>query len=499
MPLWTGEKLARAAGGTVCGAVPKAVTGISIDSRTLKAGDAFFAVKGERADGHAYAAAAAEKGAALLVAEAGRVQDLTQLLRQSKAAAPILAVENVMTALENAGRAARARLSPRAKVAAITGSVGKTTVKEMLARLLMQFGAVHYSPASFNNHFGVPLTLARMPQETDFAVFEIGMSHAGEITPLTDMVRPHLALITRIAAAHMGHFNSLEEIAAAKAEIFSGLEPEGAVLLNADDAQYEFLLKKAKAADRHRIYSFGRSKKADYHLAEERLLPHGQEIAVSCNGGKPRIFRLNARGAHMAENACAVAASFALLAAGGKKHSEAENIWRDAARELQKFKAGAGRGARYRLSLTEESGKAGNFELIDESYNANPLSMKQALQLLADADVKSGGRRIAVLGDMLELGAGARQAHEALAEQIAAGQIDIIVSAGENMRFLYKKLQKTMPPSALFWQKTAAGLAEELKSRVKNGDAVMVKGSNSVGLGAEVKELLGCFKKISQA
>lgn len=478
MPLWTGEEFLAAIGGRLSGgALPGRVDGISIDSRSLQKGDAFFAIKGGRADGHDYLPQAAAAGAALLVADAARLQNLPPL------SAPVLGVNNVQEALEALARAARARLSRQAKVAAITGSVGKTTVKEMLAAALGRFGKTHFSPASFNNHWGVPLSLARMPRDTDYAVFEIGMSHAGEIAPLVKMVRPHLALITRIAAAHLGHFNGLAEIAAAKAEIFSGLEYNGAALLPRDDGQYEFLRQKLCDSGHFVSLSFGRDKNADYCLAKEQALPQGQEITI-LHGGKAKFppIRLNAAGAHMAENACAA------IAAAAEMTGAVNNAGEKTAAGLAQFHPGAGRGARLNLKLPS----GGAFVLIDESYNANQASMRAALALLA----QEKRRKIAVLGDMLELGTAAQAEHEKLAAEIIAAKADYVFLIGAEMRFLRDKLRQAAPNLSVHWQENAAGLAKLLEKTLQNGDALMLKGSNSVGLGAVAQALKAAFQAL---
>lgn len=480
MALWTGEALAQAVGGRLQGALPPAISGIAIDSRSLQAGEAFFALTGERLDGHAYVAAAAKAGAALAVVEAAKLGDLPPL------SIPLLAVDNVLAALEKLAKAARARLRPGARVAAITGSVGKTTIKEMLAQALAPFGRLHYSPASFNNHFGVPLSLARMPADTDFALYEIGMNHAGEITPLSRLARPHLALISRIAAAHRGHFNSLDEIAAAKAEIFAGLEPNGAALLNRDDEYYEFLAQKARSAGHFFVCSFGRSEEADYRLVSETETAQGRQCRLKLRDEREVDFTLQAHGAHNALNGCAALAATAELALrpahdAALLPADKEAFWAKAAAALAQFQAGAGRGARYRLALPHKNAAEGEFLLIDESYNANPLSMAAAIKMLGETQPAGGGRRIAVLGDMLELGAETQSAHEELAEKLAAAPVNIAFLAGEAMRFLQQALQQRHKAIEVHWRPIAAELTAPLEQALQAGDCVMVKSSNSIG------------------
>lgn len=479
MRLWTGEALRQAVGGRVQGVLPQSISNIAIDSRSLQAGAAFFAVQGERADGHAYVAAAAKAGAALAVVEEAKLSQLPLLTL------PLLVVDNVLTALENLAKAARARLRPGAFVSAITGSVGKTTVKEMLALALAPFGKVHYSPASFNNHFGVPLSLARMPENTDFGIYEIGMNHAGEITPLVNMVRPHLALITRIAAAHMGHFNSLEDIAAAKAEIFGGLEPGGTALLNRDDEYYQFLREKLRESGHYLLQSFGRNSGANYHImaGSDKQQAEKQEFAVQTPFGR-EIFHLYVQGAHMRLNAAAVIAAAAELAIRPQYEKQGSRIVKPFLTKIKTaladFHAGAGRGARYYLSLPHKSTAMGEFLLIDESYNANPLSMAAALKMLGEAKPAAGGRRIAVLGDMLELGPETQSEHEALASELAAAKVELVFLAGDAMRFLQQELHRRRMAIEVYWRQTAAELIALVEKSVQAGDCVMVKSSNSI-------------------
>ncbi|HHZ09619.1 MAG TPA: UDP-N-acetylmuramoylalanyl-D-glutamyl-2, 6-diaminopimelate--D-alanyl-D-alanine ligase, partial [Rhizobiales bacterium] len=246
--------------GRPVGTMPEGVGGISIDSRSLAPGDAFFAIRGDRVDGHDYANVAAANGAGVLVVSEAKLPALGRIT------APMIVVPDVLAAMEGLGRAARDRT--RARIIAVTGSVGKTTTKEMLRQVLSACGSVHYSPASFNNHWGVPLTLARLPEDADYGVFEIGMNHPDEIRPLVKMVRPHVAIITTVAVAHLGNFTSIEEIAAAKAEIFEGVTDDGHVLINRDNDQFEFLEHVAIACGVANIHSFGAHVKADFRLVD---------------------------------------------------------------------------------------------------------------------------------------------------------------------------------------------------------------------------------------
>src|ERR1700719_3775832 len=256
-PLWTVSAMAQAMRASIHGALPEAVTGLSIDSRTIAAGEAYFAIKGAVHDGHDFVDAALKAGAAFAVVE--RAQ-------RGKFAsdAPLLVVDDVLGALVDLAQASRARL--QARVIAVTGSVGKTSTKEALLHVLSAQGQTHASAASFNNHWGVPLSLARCPADARFAVFEIGMNHAGEITPLVKMVRPHMSIITTVEPVHLEFFSGIEAIADAKAEIFAGVEPDGAVMLNRDNSQFARLNRRAKKCGISRIVSFGANKKAEARL-----------------------------------------------------------------------------------------------------------------------------------------------------------------------------------------------------------------------------------------
>ena len=466
-PLWSAEALAAAMGGRPVGGQPDAVTGISIDTRSLKPGDAFFAIKGDRFDGHDFVTAALKAGASMLVVAEGKLPALGRI------AAPMIVVPDVLTALEAAGTAARART--RARVIGVTGSVGKTTTKEALRVALGACGSVHASDKSFNNHWGVPLTLARMPEDCDFAVFEIGMNHPGEIRQLVKFVRPHIAMITAIAPAHLGYFGSVEEIAKAKAEIFEGVNPGGHVLLNRDDKQWKLLDRLAREASVEHIWTFGENARSTFRLAKYQADDEGSQVAMKM-AGKELTFRVGAPGRHIAQNVLAVMGAAYLAGADVARASAA----------LVGFQAERGRGRR--TVLRHPSG--GEIVLIDESYNANPTSMKAALDLLGAAAVPAGGRRIAVLGDMLELGDQSRKMHQALAAPLAQAQADLVLLAGREMSALAEALPKEM---ATEYRENAEALAPLLVEGVRPGDVVMVKSSNSMGFSKLVDALLHKF------
>jgi UDP-N-acetylmuramoyl-tripeptide--D-alanyl-D-alanine ligase len=458
--LWALDAMTAAMRAEGAGALPADVNGISIDSRTLVKGDAFFAIKGENRDGHDFVEGALKAGAGLAVLERDQ--------RDRFAGAPLLIVPDVLEALRDLARAARARMS--AKVIAVTGSVGKTSTKEALRLALSAEGETHASIASYNNHWGVPLSLARCPAGAKYAVFEIGMNHAGEITPLTQLVRPHVGIITGIEPVHLEYFGSLEKIADAKAEIFSGVEPGGAVVLNRDNAQYERLATAARAAHIERVVSFGEHAAADARLMQFSLQTDGSTVEARILG-QSVTYKVGAPGRHLVLNSLAVLAAVSLAGADLAL----------AALALNNLKPASGRGARTMLSVP--GGKA---LLIDESYNANPASMRAAIALLGGAPVGKRGRRIAVLGDMLELGPAGADLHRALADTIEAAEIDLVFCSGPLMRALWEALPSRARGG---YAETAAGLESTVLAAIQAGDAVMVKGSLGSRMGPIVRAL----------
>ncbi|MFZ0178021.1 MAG: UDP-N-acetylmuramoylalanyl-D-glutamyl-2,6-diaminopimelate--D-alanyl-D-alanine ligase [Pseudolabrys sp.] len=464
--LWALDAMIAAMQAEGAGALPADVNGISIDSRTLVKGDAFFAIEGENRDGHDFVEGALKAGAGLAVLE--REQ------RDRFPGAPLLIVPDVLEALRDLARAARARMS--AKVIAVTGSVGKTSTKEALRLALSAEGETHASIASYNNHWGVPLSLARCPAGAKYAVFEIGMNHAGEITPLTQLVRPHVGIITGIEPVHLEYFGSLEKIADAKAEIFSGVEPGGAVVLTRDNAQYERLATAARAAHIERIVSFGEHAAADARLIQFSLQADGSTVEARILG-QTVTYKVGAPGRHLVLNSLAVLAAVSLVGADLAL----------AALALNNLKPASGRGARTMLSVP--GGKA---LLIDESYNANPASMRAAIALLGGAPVGKRGRRIAVLGDMLELGPAGAELHRALADTIETAEIDLVFCSGPLMRALWEALPSRARGG---YAETAAGLESTVLAAIQAGDAVMVKGSLGSRMGPIVRALERQFPK----
>ena len=459
--LWTLEAMSAAMRAEGQGASPKDVPGISIDTRTIQKGEAFFAIQGDSRDGHDFVEAALKAGAGLAVVARDKRNKFPK-------DAPLLAVDDVLEGLRDLARAARARSN--ARIIAVTGSVGKTGTKEALRLALSGDGETQASAASYNNHWGVPLSLARCPQSAKFAVFEIGMNHAGEITPLVKLVRPHVAIVTAIEPVHLEYFGSLEKIADAKAEIFSGVEPGGAAVLNRDNAQYPRLAKAASGAGIKRIVSFGEHAEAEAKLIKMSLHPDCSTVQAKIIGADV-TYKLGAPGRHLVLNSLAVLAAVSLSAADLAL----------AAVALARLKPATGRGSRAMLDVAN-----GTALLIDESYNANPASMRAAVALLGQADVGAQGRRIAVLGDMLELGPQGATLHRELAGPIAEAGIDLVFCSGPLMRSLWEAL-----PSARRggYAETSAGLESVVVSAIGAGDAVMVKGSLGSKMGPIVKAL----------
>ncbi|BAB48905.1 UDP-N-acetylmuramoylalanyl-D-glutamyl-2,6-diaminopimelate--D-alanyl-D-alanine ligase [Mesorhizobium japonicum] len=464
--LWTSDALVAAMDGRPLGPMPEGISGISIDSRSLQPGDAFFAIKGEAMDGHDFATAAIKAGAGVLVVAEGKLPSLGRLT------APIIVVEDVLVALEKLGVAARAR--SQAKIIAVTGSAGKTTTKEALRHVLSAVGKVHASAQSFNNHWGVPLTLARMPDNCDYAVFEIGMNHPDEIRPLVKMVRPHVAIVTMIAAAHLGFFRNLDEIAKAKAEIFEGLEPEGAAVLNRDDGRFKLLDKMAHAAGVEHVYGFGENARSTFKLTKCELHADHSDIAARI-GGHDMIARIGAPGRHMVQNVLAVLGAAQLVGADLNKVALA----------LADLSAERGRGKRHVLRHP-----GGPITLIDESYNANPASMAAAMALLNATPVTGEGRRIAVLGDMLELGDHSAKLHAALADLIVGTGTQTVFLGGPEMRALAEALPGDIK---MEYRAGVEQLKPVLLAALKPGDVVMIKSSKGIGFAKLVDALLGKY------
>jgi UDP-N-acetylmuramoyl-tripeptide--D-alanyl-D-alanine ligase len=464
--LWTLAALKAATGARLSGEPGAEIGGVSIDSRTLAAGDAFFAIKGDRVDGHDYVANALARGAGVAV-----IAD--EKLAAMPTGAPLAIVSDVLEALRALARAARARSA--AKIIAITGSAGKTGTKDALALALSGEGETHASTASFNNHWGVPLSLARLSESARFAIFELGMNHAGEIEPLTRLVRPHIALITTIEAVHLEYFENIEAIADAKSEIFLGMAAEGIAILPRDNAQYGRLVAAARKAQVGRIVDFGEHPDAEARLIDMALKADCSTVRADILGDEVD-YKVGAPGKHLVLNSLAVLAAAKL--AGGDLAI--------AALALAGLVPPSGRGQRMQLDMN--SGKA---LLIDESYNANPASMRAALEVLGQAPIGRRGRRIAVLGDMLELGPDAAELHRGLLDAVSAAHVDLVFCAGPLMRELWDALPSVVRGG---YAETAAELEGELVSSLRAGDAIMVKGSNGSRMGPIVQTLAERFR-----
>jgi UDP-N-acetylmuramoyl-tripeptide--D-alanyl-D-alanine ligase len=459
--LWTLQAVATACEGEVRGNPIKAFGGVSIDSRSVAAGDIFVAIKGDKMDGHDFVPGAIAQGAG--IALVSRIDD------KWPSDLPLLVVkDDPLSALERLGRAARQR--SHGKVIAVTGSVGKTSTKEMLRVALSASAETHASAASFNNHWGVPLTLSRFAETSGFGVFEIGMNHGGEITPLVGMVQPHIAIVTNVAASHLGHFKSLDEIADAKSEIFTGLVKGGHAVINRDSAHYEHLRKAAIAAGVVNIHSFGKHPDADVKLEAVALRPDCCCITASLFGERV-TYKLGVPGEHMALNSLAVLAACKLAGADVAR----------AALALADAKPAKGRGGQIRL----ETGQ-GAVLLLDESYNANPASVSAALALLGTLKPGKNGRRIAVLGDMLELGDFGPDLHRGLAQGIAQHHVDLVYTAGPLMQHLFEAIS---PGVRGAHAEKSAALIDVLKASLRAGDCVMVKGSLGSRMGPVVEAL----------
>ncbi len=450
--LWTSDEIAAATGGVA--SVPFAAAGVTFDSREVSAGDLFIALTGEATDGHRFVAQAFANGAA------------GAIVSEPVEGAHVL-VPDTFAALQSLARAARARSG--AKVIGVTGSVGKTSTKEALWAALDRSapGRVHRSVKSYNNHTGVPLSLARMPADAGYAVLEMGMNHAGELAALTRLVRPHVALVTAIAPAHTEFFASVETIADAKGEIFQGLEPGGVAIIPADSPHRARL---TAAAEPHaaRVVTFGSAEDADVRLIESVWT--GKGTFVSARVGEREVsFTVAQPGAHQVSNALAVLAAVDALggdlALAGLALAELEGL--------------AGRGARVRVAVP-----GGEALVIDEAYNANPASMRAALDVLG----QEPGRRLAVLGAMYQLGERSPDYHAELAGPVTDARVERLVLVGEQMTPLAEALDARVD---LVQVADAAAAIDAVRARLAPGDAVLVKGSNGVGLSRVVAALAG--------
>lgn len=456
-PLWTHAELLAAVNGTASGVFD--ANGVAFDSREIGSGDLFFALKGEATDGHLFIDKAFANGAAGAI-----VSEPVDF--------PHILVEDTFEALNALGRAARTRM--HGKVVGVTGSVGKTGTKEALFAALDRSsrGKAHRSVKSYNNHVGVPLSLARMPRDTEYGIFEMGMNHAGELRDLTALVRPHCAIVTTIAPAHIEFFKDESGIADAKAEVFEGLTEEGVAIIPSDNVHFD-RLQAAAAKYAQKTIGFGFGEKSDVRLLDHVATNSGETLITAKLPDATICYCLSQPGEHWISNSLAVLAAVEAvggdLAAAGLAMAELGGL--------------AGRGARHRIAVQN-----GTALLIDESYNANPASMRATLSELGKVD----GRKIAVLGTMKELGDKSRDYHLALAEPLAAAKVDFTILVGEEMQILAEKVKAGVEGlSEIAHCATAHDALVLLKSELRVSDTVLVKGSNSMGLSAIVSGLVG--------
>ena len=452
-PLWTSDEVARAVGVAI--AQTFEASGVTFDSRAVNKGDLFFALAGETTDGHGFVADAMKRGAAAAVVS----RDV------ESAGGTLIQVSDTMKALVDLGRAARRR-SP-ARIASVTGSVGKTSTKDALRAMLSAQAPTSASAASFNNHVGVPISLARLPREARYGVFEIGMNHPGEIEPLARQVETHVGVITNVGPAHIGYMGSEEAVADEKACLFAGAANGAVAVLNRDSRHFARLVEHARRFGISRIVGFGRNDAADVRLVSCDLQDSGSDVVALIHGLRIE-YRLGAPGEHWALNSVAALAVVEALGADVGQ----------AAASLAGVTASPGRGARRMLKFGD-----GTVELLDESYNANPMSVRAMLAVFARTEPAKGGRRLLALGDMRELGEGADTYHAGLADAVAASGATQVFLCGPHMKALWDKLA---PAQRGVHRPDSAALAGEVASALKAGDVIAVKGS----LGSRMKNVV---------
>ncbi len=464
-PLWTDTEAAAATDGAASGA-SWAASGVVIDSRRVTAGDLFVALPGERVDGHDFVAAALEKGAAAALVD-HKPADVAD-------DAPLLVVDDVLQGLARLGAAARARSA--ARIVGVTGSVGKTGTKESLARAFSTAGEVHASAGNLNNHIGAPLSLARLSSTADFAVLEMGMNHAGEIAPLSRMIRPHVSIVTNVSPVHIEFFESERDIALAKAEIFEGMAKDGIAVLNRDNQWFDLLAEAARSRGVERIIGFGLGADAEIRLVDTRTDASGSHVEAMIDG-RPLSYRIDTIGAHWAFNSLGVLACVHALGLDVEAGAEA----------IRDVSAGRGRGGQLDVALPG----GGSVRLIDESYNASPAAMRAAFSVLALAQPGDGGRRIAVLGDMRELGARGMDLHADLADDLLSAAPDRVYTVGPLMRAM-----RTRVPTSLRGAHgdTSVDVADQIAADLVDGDVVLVKGS----LGTNMAPIVAAIEALAE-
>jgi UDP-N-acetylmuramoyl-tripeptide--D-alanyl-D-alanine ligase len=451
--LWTSDEVARALGAVI--AAPFEANGVTFDSRAVGKGDLFFALKGETTDGHGFVAEAMKRGAAAAVVS----RDV------ENAGGTLIRVPDTLKALEGLGRAARRR--SKARIASVTGSVGKTSTKDALRAMLSAQAPTSASAASFNNHVGVPISLARLPREARYGVFEIGMNHPGEIEPLARQVKAHVGVVTNVGPAHIGFMGSEEAIADEKACMFAGMAQGAVAVLNRDGEHYERLAGHARHFGVSRIVGFGRGETADARLVSCSLQDSGSDVVALIHGRRIE-YRLGAAGEHWVLNSIAALAVVEALGADVEQ----------AAASLAGVSASPGRGARRFLKFG-----TGTVELLDESYNGNPMSVRAMLAILARTEPAKGGRRLLALGDMRELGEGADAYHAGLADAVSASGATQVFLCGPHMEALWRKLE---PAQRGVHRPDSMALASEVAAALRAGDVIAVKGS----LGSKMKHVV---------
>lgn len=454
--LWTSDEAASATGGF--NTASWTAKGVSIDSRSVQQDDLFIAIEGPNNNGHDHIAGAIANGAAAAMAAR----------KEAAKGAPALIVDDTMDGMR--ALASHARRRGAAKIAAVTGSVGKTGTKDSLSLALRRQAQTHATKGNLNNHWGLPLSLARMPRDARFGVLEMGMNSPGEIAPLSQLAEPDVAIITNVSAVHIEFFESEEAIADAKAEIFAGLDSNGTAILNRDNRHFDRLYKHAKAADIGRIRSFGMHEDADIRLTASATDDHGSRVTAEVDG-KPVTYAVGAPGMHWVINSLGVLAVIDALEADVD----------DAAAAMADVSPAEGRGAQSNISID-----GGTFLLIDESYNASPASTRAALNVLGD----TSGRRIAVLGDMLELGTQSAALHAALAENIESNNIDLLFLAGSGMASLADAVNPALVAAT---GPTSDAILPQVVETVRPGDTIMVKGS----LGSRMAPIVTALKALA--
>lgn len=462
--IWTKKELVAATGGTAQGDWPETIAGVSIDSRTIAKDEIYVALKGVSLDGHTFTADALKKSAGIAV-----VSEIPQGLDKNT---PLLVVKDTLKALEDIGQAARKR--SRAKIIGITGSVGKTGTKEMLAAALtaLDKGHVHASLKSHNNHWGVPLSLANLPQDAAFGVFEMGMNHSGEIAALTRQVRPDLAIITTIQPVHIEYLKTVEAIADAKAEIFEGMDSDGIVILNRDNEHHQRLATAARMKGISNIFFFGEEETADAELSDFSLRSSGSHVTARIMADTLK-YKLAVPGHHIVINSLAV-----LLAVKCLGQDAAA-----AAKALESFEPLAGRGMRSEVVLAPGQLPV---TVIDESYNASPASMDAAIRVLGMNAPKGKGRRIAILGDMLELGPQGPILHASLAAPVSEASVDLVLTCGPLSEALHQVIPQAIKGPHFA---DSRALAAEIAKFVQPGDVVLIKGSHGSQMSYIVRAL----------